>query len=127
MAAPQSISRHTLHRLTMPLVVCVVLSCEEVKGKSNLKRCTVDVGDGDPFTVVTNAPNVRKDTRTVVATVGTVISIDGEETSVERTAVAGIMSEGVLCDGKVRCEYVHLHSITQQIYTRKLMLTLYTS
>ena len=82
----------------MPFVVGHVLSCVAVTGKNNLKICSVDVGGVENLTVVTNAPNVRVDTNTVVATVGTELEVNGEQIIVRKTAVGGVMSEGMLCD-----------------------------
>ena len=56
----------------------------------------MDIGSGgDPLTIVTNASNVRVDSRVVVATVGCELR-DG--TTVKKAAVGGVSSEGMLCD-----------------------------
>ena len=90
----------------MPLVVGVVLSVAPVAGKDKLRQCTVDVGAGEQLTIVTNAPNVREGTRTVVALVGTEVEVDGGETiTVKKSAVGGIMSSGMLCDS-IMCGWV---------------------
>ena len=89
----------------MPLVVGHVVSCEAVAGKANLKLCRVDIGQGDPIPVVTNASNVRNDTHTVVAIVGTEIEVDGETITITRTNVGGVYSEGMLCDSAM-CGWV---------------------
>ena len=54
----------------MPFIVGHVIECEMIKGKDNLKKCVVDVGDSQPLTIVTSAPNVRLDTHTAVAVLG---------------------------------------------------------
>jgi tRNA-binding EMAP/Myf-like protein len=82
----------------MPFIVCKVLSCEEIAGKEKLKKLQLDVGSSSNITVVTNAPNVRLETRTVVATIGTEIEFNGEVEVVKKTALCGIQSEGVICD-----------------------------
>jgi tRNA-binding EMAP/Myf-like protein len=82
----------------MPFVVGHVIDCSNVSGKSNLKRCEIDIGAEEPIVVVSNAPNVRQDTHTVVALVGTEVEIDGEMVVVKKTSVGSIMSEGILCD-----------------------------
>ena len=89
----------------MPLVVGHVVSCEAVAGKATLKLCRVDIGQGDPIPVVTNASNVRTDTHTVVAIVGTEIEVDGETITITRTNVGGLYSEGMLCDSTM-CGWV---------------------
>ena len=89
----------------MPLVVGHVVSCEAVAVKANLKLCRIDIGQGDPIPVVTNASNVRNDTHTVVAIVGTEIEVDGETITITRTNVGGVYSEGMLCDSTM-CGWV---------------------
>ena len=89
----------------MALVVGHVVSCEPIAGKANLKLCKVDIGAGDPIPVVTNASNVRNDTHTVVAVVGTEIEVDGESIVIARTNVGGVYSEGMLCDS-LMCGWV---------------------
>lgn len=84
----------------MPFLVGVVEGCEPIPNKSNLKKARIDVGSGgDPLTIVTNAPNIREGTRTVVAMVGTEIEgVDGTTVTISKTAVGGVMSEGMVCD-----------------------------
>ena len=55
----------------MPFVVGKVVECGPVPGKDKLKKLLVDVGATEPLCIVTNAPNIRDGTRTVVALVGT--------------------------------------------------------
>jgi tRNA-binding EMAP/Myf-like protein len=80
----------------MPFVVALVTACEDLSG-GKLKKCTLDVGENVPLTVVTNASNVREGTRTCVALVGTEV----EDVLVKKTSVGGVMSEGMLCDAKM--------------------------
>lgn len=82
----------------MPYVVGHVIDCSPVTGKSNLKRCEIDVGAEEPIIVVSNAPNVRQGTHTVVALIGTEVEIAGESVIVKKQVVGGVMSAGVLCD-----------------------------
>lgn len=81
----------------MPFVVGVVVECEKVPAKDKLKRLVVDVGT-ERLTIVSNAPNIREGTRTIVATIGTEVEIDGESQVVKRVAIAGVQSEGMVCD-----------------------------
>jgi tRNA-binding EMAP/Myf-like protein len=76
--------------------------CGTSKGKT-LRACKVNIGDIDnPITVVTAAPNVREKSRLAVAPVGSVVlSEDGEEITVQKTAVGGVQSEGMFCDSKM--------------------------
>ena len=79
----------------MPFVVGIVESCEEISAK--LKKLSVNVGGGEPLTIVTNASNVREGTRTCVALIGTVV----EDVEVKKMSVGGTTSEGMLCDSKM--------------------------
>eukprot|EP00519_Triparma_laevis_P004443 CAMPEP_0182515600 /NCGR_PEP_ID=MMETSP1321-20130603/38478_1 /TAXON_ID=91990 /ORGANISM="Bolidomonas sp., Strain RCC1657" /LENGTH=169 /DNA_ID=CAMNT_0024723047 /DNA_START=131 /DNA_END=636 /DNA_ORIENTATION=+ len=88
--------------------VGVVTSLTDLKssGGKPLRSLLIDIGSEDPITVVTNAPNVRENTRLVVATVGAVIpcNIDPEDDDavvISRTSVGGVMSEGMVCDSKM--------------------------
>lgn len=89
----------------MPLVVGHVINCEAVPGKAHLKSCSVDIGEGDPIIVVTNCSNVRVDTHTVVALIGTELEISGETVKIARTNVGGVYSSGMLCDSPM-CGWV---------------------
>jgi len=84
--------------------VCQVLSLEEC-GKNRdgktMRACKVDVGDGEEITVVTVA-SVRAGDRLVVAPVGSVVELEsGEEITVKKAPVSGVMSEGIFCDSKM--------------------------
>lgn len=85
--------------------VGIVLSVEESSSKKSgkpLRVCSINVGDTEPLSVVTTAPNVREGSRVAVAPVGsTVITEEGDELKIEKTAVGGTMSEGMLCDSKM--------------------------
>lgn len=39
--------------------------------------------------------------RVAVALAGSVVELDGEEVSIKKTSVGGVMSEGMLCDSKM--------------------------
>mmetsp|Transcript_151396 Transcript_151396/g.267222 ORF Transcript_151396/g.267222 Transcript_151396/m.267222 type:complete len:189 (+) Transcript_151396:59-625(+) len=79
--------------------VGLVLEAEKVAGKDKLLQLKVDVGGGEPLPIVTNAGNVKEGVRVIVATVGAMISIKGEEEEVKKANVGGCPSEGMLCDG----------------------------
>ena len=70
----------------MPFVVGIVESCEEISAK--LKKLSVNVGGGEPLTIVTNASNVREGTRTCVALIGTVV----EDVEVKKMTVSARQS-----------------------------------
>mmetsp|Transcript_6874 Transcript_6874/g.13750 ORF Transcript_6874/g.13750 Transcript_6874/m.13750 type:complete len:192 (-) Transcript_6874:101-676(-) len=72
-------------------------------GGKPLRACSVDIGDeGNPITVVTSASNVREGSRIVVAPIGSfIINDEGEEITVKKTTVGGVVSEGIFCDAKM--------------------------
>lgn len=82
-------------------VVGLVLTCEPVQGKDKLKEITVDIGEGEPVTIITNAPNIQEGSRTVVATIGTELEINGETIELKKTNVGGRPSFGMVCDSKL--------------------------
>jgi tRNA-binding EMAP/Myf-like protein len=75
-------------------VVGVIVSVEDVSGKDKIKKCSVDIGGAEPIDVVTNAPNAKSALRGVVALPGAVVG----DTVVKRTQIAGVPSNGMLCD-----------------------------
>lgn len=80
------------------IVVAVVQDLDAIEGKDRLKKLKLDIGKDAPIVVVTNAPNVSVGSRLVVATAGARVSVDGNELTVKKTSVGGVMSEGMLCD-----------------------------
>ncbi|KAJ3310398.1 hypothetical protein HDV04_005056 [Boothiomyces sp. JEL0838] len=82
-------------------VVGLVLTCEPVQGKDKLKEITVDIGEDEPVTIITNAPNIQEGSRTVVATIGTELEINGETIELKKTNVGGRPSFGMVCDSKL--------------------------
>eukprot|EP01060_Flectonema_neradi_P028004 TRINITY_DN3767_c0_g1_i1.p1 TRINITY_DN3767_c0_g1~~TRINITY_DN3767_c0_g1_i1.p1 ORF type:complete len:153 (+),score=33.24 TRINITY_DN3767_c0_g1_i1:56-514(+) len=66
--------------------------------KTKLREVKVDVG-GETVSVVTNAPNAKEGLRTVVATVGATVEMDGEDVVLKKTTVGGRPSFGMLCNG----------------------------
>ena len=80
--------------------VALVTAVEDVADKK-LKVVVLDVGvAGQHLRVVTSATNVVEGSRVVVATVGALVPDGaGETVAVKKTAVGGVPSEGMLCDG----------------------------
>lgn len=65
-----------------------------------MRACKVDVGS-EEITVVTVA-SVKAGDRLVVAPVGSTVELDsGEEITVKKAPVSGVMSEGIFCDSKM--------------------------
>ncbi len=80
----------------------LVLASEKLSDK--LKKCKVDVGEGEEkaITVVTNDSKVREGDRLIVARIGARVPASSTEEEgtivVKKTSVAGTSSEGMLCD-----------------------------
>ena len=72
-----------------------------VELKAPLRACTIDVGSESPVTVVTNAKNVRTNSRVVVAMIGATVHSGGAEIEIKSTMVGGTKSAGMLCDEKM--------------------------
>lgn len=73
-------------------VTGLVKECESISAKN--KKLTIDVGRELPVIIVSSWDGVDVDYRVVVACVGSFIN----EQEVTKTTVAGVVSEGVLCD-----------------------------
>lgn len=73
-----------------------ITSCEPIAGKDKLRKLVLDIGAAAPITVVTNAPNVAEGVKVVVATIGTEVG----EIVIKKTAVGGVVSEGMLAEPK---------------------------
>merc|ERR1711998_626846 len=86
--------------------VGAVCDVEAVPKKDKLMILTVDVGDPEPVSVVTNAfKGSAEDAlkfigsrKVVVAKIGAKVEIDGEEVVVKKTTVGGKSSQGMICD-----------------------------
>jgi len=80
------------------LVIGEVLSKEKHPDADRLNLTKVDVGNGDPLDIVCGAPNVDKEQKVVVATVGTTIHpTEGEAFKIKKSKIRGQLSEGMIC------------------------------
>lgn len=80
------------------LVVGEVLSCGQHPNADRLKVTKVEVGQGDPLSIVCGAPNVAKGQKVVVATVGTTLyPLEGEPFKIKKSKLRGEPSEGMIC------------------------------
>lgn len=80
------------------VVVGEVLSCEQHPNADRLKVTKVDVGQGEPLSIVCGAPNVEKGQKVIVATVGTVLyPIEGDSFKIKKSKLRGELSEGMIC------------------------------
>ncbi len=79
------------------VVVGKVLSCEPHPNADRLKKTTVSIGDTD-VPIVCGAPNVAKDQKVAVATVGTTLYFnDGRTIKINKSKIRGEVSMGMIC------------------------------
>lgn len=80
------------------LVVGQVLSCEKHPDADKLKYTQVDIGAGEPLSIVCGAPNVATGQKIMVATVGTTLyPIGSEPFTIKKAKIRGLKSEGMIC------------------------------
>ena len=79
-------------------VIGQVLTCEKHPNADKLSCTTVDVGTGEPLSIVCGAPNVAAGQKVVVATVGSEIRMPGKEPFlIGKSKIRGEVSEGMIC------------------------------
>ena len=76
------------------LVVGQVVSCEKHPDADKLSLCQVNIGSGSNLQIICGAPNVKKDLKVVVATVGSVLP---SGLKIKRAKLRGVESNGMLC------------------------------
>ena len=79
------------------IVIGKVLTCEPHPDSDHLHITTVDIGNEIPETIVCGAPNVAAGQTVVVATVGTVLHMDGKELKIKKSKIRGVESCGMIC------------------------------
>lgn len=80
------------------LVVGEVLSCEKHPNADRLKLTKVNIGSGEPLSIVCGAPNVAAGQRVIVATIGTTLHpIEGDPFTIKESKIRGELSQGMLC------------------------------
>ncbi|MDE6097530.1 MAG: phenylalanine--tRNA ligase subunit beta [Muribaculaceae bacterium] len=80
------------------IVVGKVLTCEDHPDSDHLHITTVDLGDGQATQIVCGAPNVAAGQTVVVATVGTVLYGEGDESfKIKKSKIRGVESFGMIC------------------------------
>ncbi len=82
------------------IVIGKVLTCEEHPNSDHLHITTVDLGlpGGEPTQIVCGAPNVAAGQTVVVATVGTTLYGEGDETfTIKKSKIRGVESFGMIC------------------------------
>ena len=79
------------------LVIGEVLTCEEHPNSDHLHITTVNVGGAEPLQIVCGAPNVAAGQKVVVGVNGTKL-YDGDECStIKRSKIRGVESNGMIC------------------------------
>ncbi len=76
------------------VVVGHVVEREAHPDADKLSCCKVDVGDGEPLSIVCGAPNVAAGQKVAVATVGTVLPGDFK---IKKSKIRGVESRGMIC------------------------------
>jgi len=79
------------------VVVGSVLARERHPDAEKLSLCRVDVGSGEPLSIVCGAPNVAAGQKVAVATIGT--KLPGDLT-IKRSKIRGVESQGMICSAR---------------------------
>lgn len=80
------------------IVIGKVLTCVEHPNSDHLHITTVDLGLDEPVQIVCGAPNVAAGQTVVVATVGTTLYGEGDETfQIKKSKIRGVESFGMIC------------------------------
>ena len=79
------------------IVVGKVMTCEDHPDSDHLHVTTVDLGDGEPKTIVCGAPNVAAGQTVVVATIGTTLYDGDKEFKIKKSKIRGVESFGMIC------------------------------
>jgi phenylalanyl-tRNA synthetase beta chain len=80
------------------LVVGHVLECSKHPDADRLSLTKVDVGSGEPLSIVCGAPNVAVGQKVIVATVGAKLyPTEGEPLEIKKSKIRGAASEGMIC------------------------------
>ena len=79
------------------IVIGKVLTCEPHPNSDHLHITTVDLGSGEPQTIVCGAPNVAAGQTVVVATIGTTLYDGDKEFQIKKSKIRGVESNGMIC------------------------------
>lgn len=95
----EGIERYDLHPGGMEgIVTGQVLTCAKHPGADKLSLTTVDVGAGEPLSIVCGAPNVAAGQKVIVATVGAKLyPTEGEPFEIKKAKIRGEESCGMIC------------------------------
>jgi phenylalanyl-tRNA synthetase beta chain len=80
------------------VVIGEVITCTKHPDADKLSLTTVDVGTGQPISIVCGAPNVAAGQKVVVALVGTTLHpTSGDSFQIKKAKIRGAASEGMIC------------------------------
>jgi len=80
------------------LVVGEVLSCEAHPNSDHMHVCMVNLGDEEPVQIVCGAANVAQGLKVVVATLGTTLYGEGDDSfTIKKSKLRGVESYGMIC------------------------------
>jgi len=86
------------------IIVGHVLEVNSHPNADRLTVCSVDIGDGEPLSIVCGAPNVATGQKVAVATVGTTLHLPSrkgngelEEVRIKKSKIRGEVSFGMIC------------------------------
>ncbi|MBA3663764.1 MAG: phenylalanine--tRNA ligase subunit beta [Bacteroidetes bacterium] len=80
------------------LVIGHIVECAKHPDADRLSLTKVDIGTGEPLSIVCGAPNVAAGQKVIVATVGTKLyPITGEPFEIKKSKIRGAASEGMIC------------------------------
>ena len=80
------------------MVIGKVLEREKHPDADRLSLTKVDIGMGEPLSIVCGAPNVAAGQKVVVATVGAkLFPTNGEPFEIKKSKIRGALSEGMIC------------------------------
>lgn len=75
-----------------------VKECNPHPDSDHLSVCVVDIGDGEDYTIVCGAPNVRQGINVPVAKVGA--TLGSGSFKIKKSKLRGVKSNGMICSGK---------------------------
>ncbi len=79
------------------IVTGKVLSCKQHPNADRLSLTTVDIGLGEPLSIVCGAPNVAANQKVLVATIGTTLYSGDNSFEIKKSKIRGEVSEGMIC------------------------------
>lgn len=79
------------------VVIGKVVECAAHPNADTLSVTRVDTGSGELLSIVCGAPNVAAGQKVAVATIGTTLSIGGNEIVIRKSKIRGEISEGMIC------------------------------